>query len=207
MQALRDPERTRQRILAAALAEFAGKGYAGARMDHIAIRAGVNKRLLYHYFGNKSDLYQEILRRKVAEKTATVLAAPDEPAELLRYWYGVVCQDPEWLRLTLWEALEGRTPAVAEAERREESVQATAQLRASQQAGLLTDQLNAEDLLMVMLALAMFPQAFAQRVQLITGFAADDERLRDRWAACLSVIGGYLRGSPAGSEPLAPRCG
>jgi AcrR family transcriptional regulator len=48
----RDPGRTRRRILAAALAEFSAKGFAGARVDAIARRAKGNKRMLYHYFGN-----------------------------------------------------------------------------------------------------------------------------------------------------------
>lgn len=53
----RDPERTRDLILDAALAEFAAKGLGGARVDEIAARAGINKRMLYHYFGNKEDLF------------------------------------------------------------------------------------------------------------------------------------------------------
>jgi hypothetical protein len=44
----RNPARTRERILAAALAEFAAKGFAGARVDLIARRARANKRMLYH---------------------------------------------------------------------------------------------------------------------------------------------------------------
>ena len=52
------PERTRERILSAALKEFAAKGFAGARVDAIARRAAINKRMLYHYFGNKEKLFQ-----------------------------------------------------------------------------------------------------------------------------------------------------
>src|SRR5450432_2914601 len=49
--ATRNPGRTRERILSAALKEFAAKGFAGARVDTIARRAAINKRMLYHYFG------------------------------------------------------------------------------------------------------------------------------------------------------------
>src|SRR5690349_22775956 len=49
--------RTRERILSAATAEFARHGLAGARVDRIAERAGANKRMLYHYFGAKEDLF------------------------------------------------------------------------------------------------------------------------------------------------------
>ena len=48
----RNPERTRARIRSAALKEFAAHGFAGARVDVIARRAAINKRMLYHYFGD-----------------------------------------------------------------------------------------------------------------------------------------------------------
>jgi len=62
----RDLNRTREKILAAALTEFSAKGFAGARVDAIARRARVNKRMLYYCFGAKQDLYREILHRKIA---------------------------------------------------------------------------------------------------------------------------------------------
>ena len=54
----RDPDATRARILAAAKVEFARKGLGGARVDDIALRAKANKRMLYHYFGNKEELFR-----------------------------------------------------------------------------------------------------------------------------------------------------
>ena len=57
----RDPERTRAAILRAATAEITAKGLTGARVDAIAKRAGVNKRMLYHYFGDKQGLYLAVL--------------------------------------------------------------------------------------------------------------------------------------------------
>lgn len=57
----RDPQASRRRILAAATDEFASKGFGEARVDEIARRAGINKRMLYHYFGNKDDLFQAVL--------------------------------------------------------------------------------------------------------------------------------------------------
>src|SRR5258706_265125 len=57
----RDPHRTRAAILAAATQEITAKGLNGARVDAIAARAGVNKRMIYHYFGGKEGLYLEVL--------------------------------------------------------------------------------------------------------------------------------------------------
>jgi AcrR family transcriptional regulator len=53
----RDRERTRRAILEAAVHEFATRGLGGARVSRIAAAAGVNKRMLYHYFGSKEGLY------------------------------------------------------------------------------------------------------------------------------------------------------
>jgi len=61
---------TRQRILDAALAEFAEKGLAGARVDEIAARAGANKRMLYAHFGSKEELWLTVLERAYAAKRA-----------------------------------------------------------------------------------------------------------------------------------------
>jgi TetR/AcrR family transcriptional regulator len=57
----RNPEATRQKLLIAARREFADGGLAGARVDEIAARAGVNKQLVYHYFGDKDALYLAVL--------------------------------------------------------------------------------------------------------------------------------------------------
>ena len=57
----RDPAATRQKLLSAARREFARSGLAGARVDEIAARAGVNKQLVYHYFGDKDALYLAVL--------------------------------------------------------------------------------------------------------------------------------------------------
>jgi TetR/AcrR family transcriptional regulator len=57
----RDPAATRKKLLTAARREFAESGLAGARVDEIAARAGVNKQLVYHYFGDKDALYLAVL--------------------------------------------------------------------------------------------------------------------------------------------------
>jgi AcrR family transcriptional regulator len=54
-------QRTRDAILATAMHEFAQSGFAGARIDLIARRAGVNKQALYYYFGSKEKLFQAAL--------------------------------------------------------------------------------------------------------------------------------------------------
>lgn len=57
----RDSVATRARILNVATREFANKGFEGARTDDIADRARINKRMIYHYFSSKEQLYLAVL--------------------------------------------------------------------------------------------------------------------------------------------------
>jgi TetR/AcrR family transcriptional regulator len=59
----RDADRTRHALFDAALAEFAAKGFEGARVSEIAERAGVSKQLVSYYFGGKEGLYEAVLER------------------------------------------------------------------------------------------------------------------------------------------------
>jgi AcrR family transcriptional regulator len=63
----RDPDATRQRILSAAVKEFASEGYSGARVEAICKRARANPRMIYHYFGDKDGLYVTVLEHVLGE--------------------------------------------------------------------------------------------------------------------------------------------
>ena len=52
-----------QGILAGAREVFAEAGFAGARVDEIARRAGVNKAMIYYRIGDKATLYAEVLHQ------------------------------------------------------------------------------------------------------------------------------------------------
>jgi AcrR family transcriptional regulator len=65
--AKRNADRTREKILNAAIGEFAAKGYSGARVDAICRAARANPRMLYHHFGDKDRLYVAVLEQVVGE--------------------------------------------------------------------------------------------------------------------------------------------
>ena len=71
-----------QRVIAAAGDEFARRGLEGARVDLIARRAGVNKQLLFYYYGSKRGLYQAVVGRAAAdlERALAELAIGAGPA-------------------------------------------------------------------------------------------------------------------------------
>lgn len=52
---------SREKIIKAAIEEFALKGFDGARVDEVARRSGINKNLLYHHIGNKDRLFTAAL--------------------------------------------------------------------------------------------------------------------------------------------------
>jgi TetR/AcrR family transcriptional regulator len=76
----RNAEATKAVILDAALEEFAEQGLAGARMDHIAKVAAVNKALLYYYFESKEQLFIGVIHRAFLTITDALHAALDRPA-------------------------------------------------------------------------------------------------------------------------------
>jgi AcrR family transcriptional regulator len=107
---LRDAERTRAEILEVATAEFAERGFSGARVDEIAERTRTTKRMIYYYFGGKEQLYIAVLERaygqlRDAEQTLDIehldpLAAIRELAELTFDHHEA---HPEFLRLVAIE--------------------------------------------------------------------------------------------------------
>ncbi len=62
-------------IVAAAQAEFVGKGYAATRLDDVARRAGVAKGTLYLYFPSKAELFQAVVRAAIVSRVAEGEAA------------------------------------------------------------------------------------------------------------------------------------
>jgi len=80
------PKRTaalsKEKIIKAAIAEFALKGLDGARVDEVARRSGVNKTLLYQYVGNKDDLFTAALEtayQSIRERQREFLARQLDP--------------------------------------------------------------------------------------------------------------------------------
>ncbi|MCO6009135.1 TetR family transcriptional regulator [Actinoallomurus purpureus] len=147
----RDSSATKARLLDAAFTEFAAYGIAGARVDRIAETAGVNKRLIYVYFGNKEQLFDEVLQRAL---TAGAESVPFDVEDLPGYAGAIfdhLVARPDLMRLRLWKLLErpsatGLEPA---AFRRK-----TAEVADAQQRGDVAQEMEPADLLTMVLAVA-----------------------------------------------------
>ena len=102
----RDAERTRERILDAALVEFGEHGFAGARTGAIADRAGVNQQLIAYYFDGKEGLYRAVRGRWPA--TAAPLRNPRLPlAEVVTNFVRAGAEQRAWARMLVWGELTG----------------------------------------------------------------------------------------------------
>lgn len=102
----RDPERTRAAILEAATEEFTSKGLTGARVDNIARRSGVNKRMIYYYYGDKEGLYLAVLEATYSAIRHAEIGLHlddrnpvDGMRELVRFTWNYFIKHPEFLSL------------------------------------------------------------------------------------------------------------
>ncbi|THU05007.1 TetR/AcrR family transcriptional regulator [Lampropedia puyangensis] len=102
----RDAERSRNTILVAAKQEFALAGFDGARIDRIAERAALNKRLIYYYFTDKEALFQAVLEEAYADirqaEQALELASMQPPqaiAKLVEFTWHYYLANPEFLSI------------------------------------------------------------------------------------------------------------
>jgi AcrR family transcriptional regulator len=109
---VRDADDTKRRLLAAAKSEFARKGLGGARVDVIAEKADANKRMLYHYFGSKDELFQMVLEqayldiRSAEQKLQLDDLEPRKALEtLVRFTWNYYLKNPEFITLVNSENL------------------------------------------------------------------------------------------------------
>jgi TetR/AcrR family transcriptional regulator len=100
---------SRERLLAAAAAEFAARGFAGANVDRIAGAARVNKAMIYYHFKSKAALYRVILQdmfEAVGGRVRAVAASNAEPEAKIRAFVEAIAAEAEarphfpaiWLR-------------------------------------------------------------------------------------------------------------
>jgi TetR/AcrR family transcriptional regulator len=110
----RDAASSRRLLLASARAAFAAKGLMGARVEEIAREAGLNKQLVYHYFGSKDDLYLAVLERVYGEireqehRLSLADLPPDEAmTKLVLFSFDYLAAHPEFIALLNDENAQG----------------------------------------------------------------------------------------------------
>ena len=180
---MRDAAATRQRILAAATAEFAEHGLAGARIDRIAAAARSNKAQLYHYYGGKQALFDAAIEAHVAANIGTVpLTVDDLPGYAARL-HDAYLADPSLVRLLTWLRLEQR-PAGDLFSRPQHDGPALAKLYEAQRTGVLVDDVEVEDVWSMLIALC---GTWAQASLTVAAGVGDPDEVHERRRTALSA--------------------
>lgn len=197
--------RSRDKILDAAEALFAKRGYAGIGLREVAEVVGLGKSSLFHHFRNKPQLYAAVAGRIVArieEQLMRALAAGGDPLTRLERWLDVLIDllaaNPTYARLLLRSLFEdddlpGDTPEEVEARQTIERIvaAATALLREGMSAGQLRIA-NVPHLLLTLVGATVFPFASGEFGQQVLGkdiFDAGEVRRRKREVRDLLRVG------------------
>jgi AcrR family transcriptional regulator len=196
----RDRETTRSKIVAAARAEFAERGYSGARMEQIAERARINKELIYHYFRGKEHLFEEVRSRQLADAEAGNAVTPNplvdrsqKLSELFAWRFQRMLGDLEWIKLLTWEAVQTDIgPPPNEDARRATIKEAVAAIKKAQNEGLVPADFDPRLLQLAVFALATYPLAFPQITSMTTGMSVSDKRFHAAWNSFLRQLGAQL---------------
>lgn len=103
---------TKQKILKAAEIAFSEKGLYGARVDEITETAGVNKRMIYAYFGSKEKLYIAVLNmvyRRLTESEEKLLNQQSDCVEtvkrIIAHYFTFLHENPTFVKMLMWENL------------------------------------------------------------------------------------------------------
>jgi AcrR family transcriptional regulator len=144
----RDSAATKQLLLEAATDEFSEHGLAGARIDRIAERAGVNKRLLYVYFGDKDRLFDIVVEQWGEAIVRAIPLDIDDLCALAAARFDYFLARPESLRLANWRIIDRVEPTKAE---RDAFKARVAQVATAQRDGKVRSDIPAIDLFAIVL--------------------------------------------------------
>jgi AcrR family transcriptional regulator len=196
----RDPERTRERILEAALVEFGEHGFAGARISAIAKRAGVNQQLISYYFDGKEGLY-----RALGERWQTISGGVNSAGlpldELVNAFVDIGARQRHWTRLLVWQALSGETDTGS----RRFHQALVADLRRRQAAGEIAADLDPAYLLLALFGAVMAPTVLPQFAENFTGQSPDSPEFVAAYREQLSRIVARLAVAQIGEQPNPSR--
>ncbi|MFD0688415.1 TetR/AcrR family transcriptional regulator [Actinomadura fibrosa] len=189
-----DAERSRRLLLDAALDEFSAKGFAGARVQDIADRAGLNKQLINYYFGGKEGLYREIGRRW--EEREAEFNDPAVPLdELLVRYLRHAFDDPRGTRLNAWSGLTEDTDDFPPEMREDLS-----DMERRKAAGELADDLDPAAVMLVMMGVVAAPIVMPLAVRRVFGMDPRSPEFRDHYAEQLRRMIRHLAPTPTPEE-------
>jgi TetR/AcrR family transcriptional regulator len=192
---VRDAERSRRRILDAALGEFGDKGYEGARVREIARRAGVNAQLISYYFGGKEGLFDELIQRwhhQEAEIEQRNLPLAELAVEYLR----ALIDNPDLTRIFIREGLSSAPGPPWGTSREGPDAPEVDDFRRRQAAGEIAADLDPAYFLIALMGITSAPVTMPGEIERICGVKADSPEFADAFAEQLRRIVAHLGGAP-----------
>ncbi len=209
----RNAARTKASILGAAIGEFSQKGPAGTRVDEIASKAGVNKSLIYQYFGSKQELYAEALSstlsaitEKAAQHSKSFADAFPEGnlfdvcRQLLENHLKLLEACPEYARLMAWENLEGGQ-TLARLQMRQTYATFLTRIagivKPLNERGLLPEEFNLKHVAQAVMALTHYFLVYQGMSEHLFGIDPKDPNSREQWLDfCTTLFLGSFRIPP-----------
>lgn len=176
----------REALVQAATKEFTLHGFHGARVDRIASSAGINKQLIYYYFGGKRELYEAVLGRVVGMIPLDSDLPDNLRSTMEIYELGATAfraaAGAEWIRIIMWEALDYDGGEIVQAAE-----------RAARYTAFITDVANAKDrgeldpefdptmIAVVLAGLMQFPAMLPHLAKLLTGLSPAEPEFQERY--------------------------
>jgi AcrR family transcriptional regulator len=146
----------RERVLDAALREFAEHGIAGARVDRIARAAKTSKERVYAYFRSKEELYVAVAGDQLQDALDSTTLDPADVPRYVGELFDFYAVHPEMLRLVAWGRLEPNKALAGMGPAGEASLKAKlAAITAAQADGVLDDAFEPIDVLGLLVQLSM----------------------------------------------------
>jgi TetR/AcrR family transcriptional regulator len=191
----RDAERSRAALLAAALDEFAERGFAGARVADIAQRAGLNKQLINYYFGGKEGLYLALQQAWLDREQG--FADPGlSLADLVVRYLEDALQDPRPMRLLLWRGFSDASAPESEHDRQPD----VDRIRARQHTGEVAADLDPAAVLLAGMGMVAAPLIMPHVARELFGVDPSSPEFAPRYAEQLRRIVAHLAAAPPAQQ-------
>jgi len=200
---MKKSEITKQKILEAAIEEFSLKGLYGARVNVIAQKSGMNKRLIYEHFGSKEGLYSAVLTivyERLAKREQEVISKKASYADAIKniiaMYFNFFYENPYFIRMVMWENLnDAAFISKSQASVLKENALDFARdvLIRGKQEGVFKDTIDADE---VVMSINMFTFSYYSNIHTLTHILHRDfdsrEAMEKRCAHVTSMIMEYI---------------
>lgn len=182
----RNPQETQKKILTAALDEFTASGYHGARVDSIVKAAEVNKRMIYHYFGDKEGLFRAVMKTELQKIKEVEESEPDGSLfDITHHWLIHSDKTQNYYRLYLSTETLIKNGDINLEDEHQDSFNYSLNLYTKLLQG--TD-IDPRYFLLAMVSITSMPTILPNMVEYITGKKNDNKTFQDEYTKVLKFL-------------------